>query len=97
MYGGYSIIIVLSTIFNVVMTKYIQIPHAYAWIVTLLWTGIVNYFILKKIWSFGGNTTTTTTNTNAKTTTMKKSSSEEQELFPLTNRSSPQNSIDNIA
>jgi putative flippase GtrA len=55
MYAGYSIIIVLSTIFNVIMTKYIQVPHAYAWIITLLWTGIVNYFILKKLWSFGGS------------------------------------------
>ena len=86
MYGGYSIIIVLSTIFNIVMTKYIHIPHAYAWIVTLLWTGIVNYFILKKLWSFGGTTTTTTTS----------SSLEEQELVSLTNRtSSPQKSVDN--
>mmetsp|Transcript_5963 Transcript_5963/g.8854 ORF Transcript_5963/g.8854 Transcript_5963/m.8854 type:complete len:125 (-) Transcript_5963:245-619(-) len=54
MYGGYSIIIVLSTLFNVVMTKVLMISHYTAWIVTLLWTGIVNYFILKHIWSFGG-------------------------------------------
>lgn len=58
MYAGYSIIIVLSTLFNVVMTKYIQVPHAIAWIITLLWTGIVNYFILKKLWSFGGSPST---------------------------------------
>jgi putative flippase GtrA len=58
MYAGYSIIIVLSTLFNVVMTKYINIPHSIAWIITLLWTGIVNYFILKKIWSFGGSPST---------------------------------------
>ena len=54
MYAGYSIIIVLSTIFNFVMTHHLQLPHYVAWIVTLLWTGIVNYFILKKLWSFGG-------------------------------------------
>lgn len=54
MYAGYSIIIVISTIFNVVMTHYLQLPHYMAWVVTLLWTGIVNYFILKKLWSFGG-------------------------------------------
>lgn len=54
MYGGYSIIIVLSTGFNILMTRVIAIPHYMAWITTLLWTGIANYFILKKIWSFGG-------------------------------------------
>ena len=54
MYAGYSIIIVLSTLFNVVMTTHLQLPHYAAWLVTLLWTGIVNYFILKKLWSFGG-------------------------------------------
>jgi putative flippase GtrA len=54
MYAGYSIIIVLSTLFNIAMTRYAHFPHYVAWIVTLLWTGIVNYFILKKLWSFGG-------------------------------------------
>jgi putative flippase GtrA len=54
MYAGYSFIIVLSTMFNIVMTKYSQVPHSYAWVITMLWTGIVNYFILKKLWSFGG-------------------------------------------
>lgn len=58
MYAGYSIIIVLSTLFNLVMTKYVTIPHSIAWLITLLWTGIVNYFILKKIWSFGGSSIT---------------------------------------
>lgn len=55
MYAGYSIIIVLSTIFNVIMTRKAKFPHYVAWITTMLWTGIVNYFILKKLWSFGGN------------------------------------------
>jgi putative flippase GtrA len=54
MYAGYSIIIVLSTIFNFIMTHHMHLPHYVAWIVTMLWTGIVNYFILKKLWSFGG-------------------------------------------
>jgi putative flippase GtrA len=57
MYAGYSIIIVLSTVFNLVMTRYAKVPHYVAWVITLLWTGIVNYFILKKIWSFGGAST----------------------------------------
>jgi hypothetical protein len=54
MYGGYSVIIVLSTVFNILMTKMASISHYVAWILTLLWTGIANYFILKKLWSFGG-------------------------------------------
>jgi putative flippase GtrA len=54
MYAGYSIIIVISTIFNIIMTRNLQLPHYVAWAVTLGWTGIVNYFILKKLWSFGG-------------------------------------------
>lgn len=53
MYAGYSIIIVISTLFNIVMTRHMQLPHYVAWVVTLLWTGIVNYFILKKLWNFG--------------------------------------------
>ena len=55
MYTGYSIIVVISTLFNIVMTKYLILPHVVAYIITLLWTGIVNYFILKKLWSFGGS------------------------------------------
>lgn len=54
MYGGYSVIMVISTVFNMVMTKSLHFTHYVAWIATLLWTGIVNYFILKHIWSFGG-------------------------------------------
>lgn len=53
MYAGYSVTIFLSTVFNFIMARYIQFPHYVAWIVTLLWTGVVNYFILKRLWSFG--------------------------------------------
>lgn len=53
MYAGYSIIIVISTVFNIVMTRHAKLPHYVAWVITLLWTGIVNYFILKKLWTFG--------------------------------------------
>lgn len=55
MYAGYSIVIALSTAFNYIMTKMASMPHYVAFIVTLLWTGIVNYFILKHLWSFGGS------------------------------------------
>lgn len=55
MYAGYSIIIVLSTIFHFVVIEYINMSHIFVWILTLLWTGIVNYLILKKLWSFDGS------------------------------------------
>uniref|UniRef100_A0A7S2A9H1 GtrA-like protein domain-containing protein n=1 Tax=Trieres chinensis TaxID=1514140 RepID=A0A7S2A9H1_TRICV len=54
MYAGYSIIIFLSTSFNFIMTRIAGVPHYMAWAITLLWTGVVNYFILKRLWSFGG-------------------------------------------
>lgn len=54
MYAAYSIIIVLSTLFNILMVQMASISHYLAWILTLLWTGIANYFILKRIWTFGG-------------------------------------------
>jgi len=54
MYVGFSLSIVLSTIFNYIMTTKMGIPHYVAWIATLIWTGVVNYFVLKKMWSFGG-------------------------------------------
>jgi hypothetical protein len=53
-YGGYSVTIILSTIFNIIMTRYFSVRHYVAWVITLLWTGIVNFFILKRFWSFGG-------------------------------------------
>lgn len=55
MYTGYSVTIFLSTVFNIVMTKNFHVSHYKAWVATLLWTGIVNYFILKHIWNFGGD------------------------------------------
>ncbi len=64
MYGGYSISIILSTIANYIMTEWYAVPHYVAWVFTLLWTGVVNYFILKKLWSFGGSTTGPINNNN---------------------------------
>jgi len=55
MYTGYSITIVISTVFNMIMTKILLLHHYVAWVITLLWTGIVNYFILKRIWTFDGS------------------------------------------
>lgn len=60
MYMGYSVIIVLSTLFNLCMSRLMEIPVTYLWIITLLWTGIANYFILKYFWSYGGSTANAT-------------------------------------
>ena len=54
MYGGYSISIALSTAFNMIMAR-MGVPHYVAFVFTLLWTGIINYFTLKRLWSFGGS------------------------------------------
>ena len=64
MYLGYSIIIAISTVFNIYMTKVFLLSHYLAWVITLLWTGIVNYFILKKLWSFNGNKSSSSSNNN---------------------------------
>jgi len=50
MYFGYSFSIVISTLFNKYMIQMWQISHYFAWLITLLWTGVVNFFILKKLW-----------------------------------------------
>ena len=65
MYAGYSVIIVLSTIFNVLMTRVAVVSHYVAWIMTLLWTGIANYFILKKLWNFGGNSSSSSSSSSS--------------------------------
>lgn len=57
MYTGYSVIIVLSTLFNYAMGKVLMLPVAWLWLLTLMWTGIANYFILKYFWSYGGVST----------------------------------------
>lgn len=58
MYAGYSISIVLSTIFNYFITTGVApVSHYVAYVFTLLWTGLANYFILKRLWKMGGNTT----------------------------------------
>lgn len=54
MYTGYSIIIILSTCFHKLFIDFGNVSHVVAWIGTMLWTGIVNYFILKRLWTFQG-------------------------------------------
>jgi len=47
MYTSYSLIVFLSTVFNMLMIRRFMIQHYVAWVVTLLWTGLVNFLILK--------------------------------------------------
>jgi hypothetical protein len=54
MYLGYSISIILSTVFDYVMVDMMDLPHYIAWTVTLLWTGVLNYYMLKRCWKIGG-------------------------------------------
>ena len=52
MYAGYSISLVLSTLFNLAATKLINLTHYTAWIITVLFTQLMNYFLLKRLWSW---------------------------------------------
>ena len=54
-YAAYSLSIILSTVFDEVVTKGGGLPHYVAWVVTLLWTGLMNFFILKYSWTLGGS------------------------------------------
>jgi putative flippase GtrA len=55
MYAGYSVIIVLSTIFSLVISRVLAVSLLVLSLVTMLWTGVANYFILRYFWSFGGS------------------------------------------
>mmetsp|Transcript_8874 Transcript_8874/g.13247 ORF Transcript_8874/g.13247 Transcript_8874/m.13247 type:complete len:372 (+) Transcript_8874:375-1490(+) len=52
MYTGYSISLVASTLFNLILTHGIEMQHYTAWVITLVWTNIVNYFLLTQLWSW---------------------------------------------
>lgn len=52
MYAGYSVTLVLSTMFNLVLTKLIHLEHYKAWIITMLFTNLLNYFTLTRLWSW---------------------------------------------
>ncbi len=52
MYTGYSIILISSTIFNLALVKIGHLKHYTAWVVTLIMTNVMNYFLLRKLWSW---------------------------------------------
>jgi putative flippase GtrA len=49
-YATYSSSIVISTISNHYFINYLLLSHRDAWVITMLWTGVYNYFMLKKSW-----------------------------------------------
>lgn len=49
-FGAYSGSIILSIFTNSMLTDYLKVGHRNAWIITMIWTGIFNYFMLKKAW-----------------------------------------------
>lgn len=49
-YLTYSSSIVISMVTNHLLVNYLMLSHRVAWIVTMLWTGIYNYFMLKNSW-----------------------------------------------
>ena len=49
-YLTYSTSIVLSMVSNHVISNVLRFSHYQAWFVTMIWTGILNYFLLKASW-----------------------------------------------
>mmetsp|Transcript_4012 Transcript_4012/g.4102 ORF Transcript_4012/g.4102 Transcript_4012/m.4102 type:complete len:165 (+) Transcript_4012:168-662(+) len=49
-YFTYSSSIVISMLSNHVIAEILGFSHRDAWIITMLWTGIYNYFMLKASW-----------------------------------------------
>lgn len=49
-YFTYSSSIVISMVTNHFIVEFLHFSHRDAWIITMLWTGIVNYFLLKASW-----------------------------------------------
>lgn len=54
-YLTYSSSIIISMITNYYFTAVLGMSHSTAAIVTLLWTGIYNFFLLKACWNSGKN------------------------------------------
>jgi putative flippase GtrA len=82
-YMGYSVTIVLSTILNYILNRILAVNLFVLALLTMAWTGIVNYFILKYFWNIGSNSSngnhksvqTMVTNTSHTSTTGSNSTS----------------------
>ena len=64
-YMTYSSSIVISMLTNHLIVEFFNYSHRTAWIITMLWTGIYNYFMLKASW--GRKTVSNASSANAKT------------------------------
>lgn len=67
-YMAYSSSIVISMVTNHMLVNLVGFTHRQAWLITMLWTGLYNYFILKSSWKSGNkdaSTTAATTNTTS--------------------------------
>ena len=53
-YMAYAASIVLSVVSNHFVVSVLELSHRNAWLITMLWTGIMNYFILKATWKTKG-------------------------------------------
>lgn len=49
-YLTYSSSIVISMLTNHLLVNYFFLTHRQAWLITMLWTGVFNYFMLKASW-----------------------------------------------
>lgn len=49
-YLTYSTSIVMSMVSNHFIVAFLNLEHVYAWLITMIWTGILNYFLLKASW-----------------------------------------------
>ena len=49
-YATYATSIVLSMVSNHFIIAFLKLSHLYAWLITMLWTGVLNYFLLKASW-----------------------------------------------
>mmetsp|Transcript_18701 Transcript_18701/g.24682 ORF Transcript_18701/g.24682 Transcript_18701/m.24682 type:complete len:157 (+) Transcript_18701:158-628(+) len=51
MYMTYASAIIISILTNLALTNILGMTHEQAWVITLLWTGLLNYFLLKCTWN----------------------------------------------
>lgn len=49
-YAAYSASIVLSIVANHMFINMLMLSHRQAWLITMLWTGLLNYFLVKNAW-----------------------------------------------
>ena len=49
-YATYSSSIVISMLSNYFFVDVLKHPHTIAWFITMIWTGIYNYIMLKATW-----------------------------------------------